>query len=259
MFALHLWPLVNLVVLGLIVLFLLLLFVLFPAAIFVVALLEKRRIRPLKPTSGAAAAKITEESQQIVRDAIARGFSSMGTFSDGDAGIKEGIVTLLLSSDRVTLMKRSHTRLNRRCILMTRFANDRWYVTAEVSGTSDLSDLDSNEMLPRASFAGLLLYHRQRVLASGQPPIPFEPGSVVDDLHRHELLRHQLMESAGLARRVRAGENVWVFTARGAARLCSGYLHATRVAKERMELSRIKTVEAELPSARVPMPLPPLQ
>lgn len=267
--AFNLQRTLGLVVLGAVLLFAFVFGVFFPAAMFVVAIWEKRSERPLKPAGEASMAKVTPASRAIVDAAIARRFSLLGTFSDGDAGWKEGVVTLLLSGDGLVLVKRVHSKLAGRYQLITRFAGDRWVVTCDNSGTADLSGLNAQTMLHKANFAGLLLYHQQRVAAvAGETPVPFDPNSVVQDLWAHEMHRHEVMAAAGLERAIAGRDNTWVYRPRGAMKLAAGFYRDIFNGMGQGELGEAKNSEAAameefqaarpLPPVESPRPLPPI-
>src|SRR4029077_17720037 len=104
-----------------------------------VALWEKRPVRPLRPASDKPFRKsMSYKSKQLSDDAIARGFSLLGTFLAGE-GLGKETVILLLSSDQFTLMKVIDHKMSWRYSLITRFNNERWLVTANIASTVDLS------------------------------------------------------------------------------------------------------------------------
>lgn len=133
-----------------------------------------------------------------------------------------------------------------------------WLITTDIAGAADLSGLEEQEMLSKASFAGMLLHHRQHIAAYGQPPIPFVAETLVQDLHHHELLRFGLMQAAGLVKPIAGREDTWVYSARGAAKLCAHFIQSAMSSKRRLELGKAKTSEAAILEASIARPLPPV-
>jgi hypothetical protein len=192
------------------------LFVLFPLGTFVAALFEPVHLRHLRTSSAAEAAAVAGHA--AVAEAGSAGYATLGVFTDGDRGFKEGIITLMLSPDRIVLLWVLHHALGGRHRLITRSADGHWLITSSITGLRDLSGLQDEQMLRNAPLAALEECHRQRLAAWGRPAMPWDPRSVAPDILAYERSRVEHMAAAGLARYLHRGY-VYRYTLRGAARL----------------------------------------
>src|SRR6266581_5780635 len=122
------------------------LFAIYLGLIFFAALFEKQRLRLLTPIEGRTLATGVE----LMAEAERHGFRKIGTFSDGDKGFREGIMTFMLSEDGSELLWIMHPKLARRHQIVTRLADRTWVVTSSVKAMNDLSGLRREEMLPEA-------------------------------------------------------------------------------------------------------------
>ncbi|MDB5321527.1 MAG: hypothetical protein JWN40_3158 [Phycisphaerales bacterium] len=208
------------------------LFALYLGLIFFAALFEKQRLRLLAPVEGRTLATGVE----LIAEAERHGFRKVGTFSDGDKGFREGIVSFLLSENGAELLWIMHPKLARRHQIVTRLADRTWVVTSSVKAMNDLSGLRREEMLPDASLGTMLHYHRRRVADMRGTVVPFQPGRVVDDWVAHARDRVEIMVQRGLMRYRDSGpaagspgsasENLMAssYTLRGALQILGGHL-----------------------------------
>jgi hypothetical protein len=208
------------------------LFAIYLGLMFFAALFEKSRIRLPVPVEGRTLATGVE----LMAEAERHGFGKVGTFSDGDKGFREGIMTFMLSGDGAELLWIMHPKLAGRHQIITRLADRTWVVTSSVKAVNDLSGLRREEMLPDAKLGTMLHYHRGRVAELGEAVVPFQPGRVVDDWVAHARDRVEIMVQRGLMRYRDVGaaaggggtqpENLTAssYTLRGALQIVWGHL-----------------------------------
>jgi hypothetical protein len=225
------------------------LFACYLGLLFFVALFEKQRIRLLTRVEG----RTLPTGAELVAEAERHGFRNVGTFSDGDKGFREGIVTFMLSPDGVELLWIMHSKLARRHQIITRLADGTWVVTSSVKATTDLSGLRREECLPDAALGPMLHYHRTRVAATDQAVAPFQADRVIEDWVAHARTRAEAMIHCGLGRYRNPGlaggdpaENamVWSYTLRGALMLVAHHLRDLSQTSQQMKQSKAAADEA---------------
>ena len=202
---------------------LLLLFVLLPVAIFAAALFEKVHLRQLRPAEPAKAEASGARTHPTVTEAAAAGYASLGVFSDGDRGLKEGILTLMLSPDRRVLLWVLHGKLAGRHRLITRSADGHWLVTSSVTAVRDLSGLLHEKMLADVPLPVIEIYHRERAARWNHPVATWAPATVAEDVLAFERSRVERMVAGGTARYIVPG-HVYRYRLAGAARVTLTYL-----------------------------------
>jgi hypothetical protein len=202
--------------------FFLLLFVLIPLGIFVAAWFERVHLRQLRPAERAKAEAVERQQQPTVAEAKATAYEPLGVFSDGDHGFKEGLLTLMLSPDRVALLWVLHGKLAGRRRLITRSSDGHWLVTSNVTGVKDLSGLVDEKGLD-VPLPVLEAYHRERLAAWDHPVNPWVVSTVAADVLAFERERVHRMTAAGYARYVMPG-HTYTYRPAGAARLTLAYL-----------------------------------
>jgi hypothetical protein len=218
--ALSIGPIV-LIVLGA---FVVLIVVIVPALLLIVAMAEKNRVPSLSAAPPEKLATLSAAHQSVFADATTRqAFEALGIYQDSDVGIKQGLVSFLLSPDHVVLLWLQHSKLAPRLKLISQFAGDRWLITTDVYGARDLSGLNEEMMVPQAKLDELLERHRATLAARNETPIPFAPASAVEQVVQHERNRLARMVENGSAKYVSADQGVWKHTACGAMRVIGGY------------------------------------
>ena len=225
------------------------LFACYLGLIFCAALFEKQHVRLLRRVGE----RVLPVGAELIAEAERHGFRDIGTFSDGDKGFREGIVTFMRSADGVELLWIVRSKLARRHHIYTRLADGTWLVTSSVVGANDLSGLRREEMLPDAALGAMLHYHRGRVAAMGEAVSPFQAEHVVDDWAAHARSRVETMVQSGLARYRSPGlaggdpaENatVWSYSLRGALKLVAYHLRDLSQTSQKMKQSQAAAEDA---------------
>lgn len=217
--------------------FVVLLFVVFPLAIFVTALVERMHLRQIEPAEPSKAA--TVEGHKTVAEAAAAGYQSLGVFTDGDRGIKEGILTLMLSPDQGALLAVVHGALAGRHRLVSRSPDGHLLATSSVTGTYDLTGLQHEKSLPDAPLPVLEEYHRERAAQWGRPLVPWDPARVSQDILAFERGRVDTLVAAGMARYVEPRQ-VYRYRLRGAAHVAWAFLGGLLAASSQLRESRAR-------------------
>src|SRR5258708_4234126 len=120
-----------------------LIFVVFPVLMFIVALVETmavNRLVPPQPDDRIPPSPPLELAQK-------RGFILIGEFSDVEKGFKRSLISLALSPDHLTLLLVVHRKVGGTFQFITRYSGERWMITSGQGATSDLSGLESHEVL----------------------------------------------------------------------------------------------------------------
>jgi hypothetical protein len=225
------------------------LFACYLGLIFFAALFEKQHVRLLTRVEG----RTLPTGAEPVAEAERHGFRNLGSFSDGDKGFREGIMTFMLSADGVELLWIMHSKLARRHQILTRLADGTWLVTSSIKTTNDLSGLRREEVLPEAVLGAMLHYHRSRVAATEQAVLPFEANNVAEDWVAHARSRVEAMARSGLARyrspglaggEPAANVTVWSYTLRGALKLVAHHLHDLSQTSRKLKQSKAVTDDA---------------
>jgi hypothetical protein len=187
-------------------------FVGIPLLMFLGALFETTRIPSYDPVPA-------EEipPNPALDAALEEGFLLLSHCTDGDKGIKRGLLSLLLSPDGLVLARILHTRLVRRIELMTRYPDKRWLVTMD-KRLPDFSGLDLLDVLSDCPVQTLLQHHQSRVAAMNQPPLPFVPQTAIADARQHFRDRVDEMAKLGIARYTSPDRSKWKHTFKGAMR-----------------------------------------
>src|SRR5438876_3819050 len=187
-------------------------FVGIPLLMFLAALLETARIPSYDPVPA-------EEipANPALDAALKEGFLLLSHCTDGDKGIKKGLLSFALSPDGLVLARLLHTRLVRRIELMTRYPDKRWLITMD-KRLPEFSGLDRLDVLIDPPFQTLLQHHQSRVAAMNQPPLPFVPQTAIADARQHLRDRVDAMAKLGIARFTSPDRSTWKHTLKGAMR-----------------------------------------
>jgi hypothetical protein len=203
------------------------LFACYLALILLVARFERQQLRLLKPLAGRAPPRGAE----LIAEAERHGFRTLGTFSDGDKGFREGICSFLILDNGTVLLWILHSKLAGRHQLVSRVADGAWIITSSITASNDLSGLRREEILPDAAIGTMLHAHRRRIAELGEAIVPFLPERAVEDWIAHARDRVDVMLQRGLARyrnkRPNGGEEnvlAWSYTWRGATQLVARHL-----------------------------------
>ena len=211
--------------------------VLLPVLLFFAALLEKRHVRTLHPPSAQGAGG---QVVPPVVETIAAHFQPLGRYDALAAGKKPDPIFLLLSGDGQILVIVWLGRKDKvkKYELISRMLSGPWLVTADMIAVRDLSGLRWEEMLPDAPLYMGLHHHRDRLRRAGQPSVPFSAESVLADYADFEQRHVNRLKELKLARLVGPGQEKWVFTIRGAAKVAwqaTGIMARLREDKKRVD------------------------
>jgi hypothetical protein len=199
----------------------------FSFLMFLTALWEKRHIRRLAPLPQDRVDKVPPKSFERVIELQEDGLQDLGLFTDGDKGIMEGIVSVMIAPAGDVVAYVIHSKLNRRVRFYTRLADTRWIITSDMTTTTDLSGLQDQEMLPNVPPSVLLKYHRDRLYDVKDSIDPFDPVTVIEDFYARDYEVADKLEELGYIHYLTPDRDVYRHTAAGAWRISTHFLRST--------------------------------
>jgi len=224
-------------------------FVVFPVLMFIVALFETmavNRLVPLHPQDSIPPSPPLES-------ALKRGFALIGQFSDAEKGFKRSLISLALSPDSLTLLLIVHRKVGGAYQFITRYSGERWMITSESSGSSNLSDLESHEILRGVmDFEVLLRHHQSRIQLNPDTPISFVAATLPADIHQHDKTRVDSMVNLGLARYVDASRSRWKRTLRASAKIIANFYRTLSSVRGEAQRAQARKLELEWGLANQP-------
>jgi hypothetical protein len=195
--------------------------------LFVVALVEKHPVHAFDPTPLEATPPDLPPYARAMNDAAARcGYAYGGTYAHAKGGTYRLWSSLWMAPDRRVLANVSGgTILNmphKKTFLYSRRADGKYLVTTDEFHSGDTSGVQEIESVLNATFEELLSEHLRRVHALGSQGIPpFEQATAVEAWRHVELDVVLPTVERGLGRWVNPDRTVWVYSLKGALRLCT--------------------------------------
>ncbi len=190
----------------------------------IVAMIEKRAMRPLTPVGEDRLRELSPRSNQIIAAAMSEHYRYLGCFSDGAKGWCESVIALLLSEDGLSLLwvQRRPTL----CRIITALKDGMWLISSDTAPMADFSGMRDEEVYPDAPFQLLQEFHAQRLMQEQREVEPFTVKTILDSLLRHleEQARRTVLR--GLGRYRSPKQDCWSFTARGAIRQVAWIFYA---------------------------------
>ncbi len=194
-------------------------FVVLPTAVFLIALIEKRRVTWLEPLEDDQRPG-KGKAEALHREALAAGLLYFRTFRDRESKLMSTRVNLYLSEDGVVMMLIPSLAKAMGYRLYSRMADGVWLVSGPVTGEADLSGLHLSASHSSNELQQVMAFHLRRVQRYGAEVMPFEPETMVDDMRQHDLDRAEAIVAAGYGRWTDvASKSVWVMNLRGALRV----------------------------------------
>jgi hypothetical protein len=202
-------------------------------AVIVSALIEKHHVQPLEPLSDEHAPS-SAKAREVDGEALQAGLLFAGVFRGaGSAPLKTNI-SVYFSDDGLVMMILPSLARTLGYRLYSRMADDVWLVSGEVpGGAAELSRFWIHEHLPGCSLVQVMAFHRDRVAAYHDVAVPFNPGTLVQDLYVHDRRRAEDVIARGFGRWVDAAQTTWRFNLRGGCQMFANVIqHHTRLNKE---------------------------
>ncbi|MEM6392809.1 MAG: hypothetical protein AAF797_08570 [Planctomycetota bacterium] len=151
--------------------------------------------------------------------ALGVGCLAIGAFRDRESDLTKVTVWLMISEDgQIVVLITSWARALGYHIV-SRLDSGVWLYSSPVSNKADLSGLVAQASLPAEPFEAVYFFHRNRVASAEGPVVPFDPGTLVDDLLEHERRRAEITIARGWGRWLDPDQTRWRYTPRGALRL----------------------------------------
>ena len=199
----------------------------FTVLLFVVALIEKHPVHAFDATPLAVMPPDLPPYVGAMNDAAARaGYTYGGIYAHAKGGMYQVHSCLWFAPDRRvladvsggTILKMSH----KKTLLYSRSADGRYLVTTDEMGSGDTSGIQAIECVLNASFEELVVAHLRRVHGLGAHGVPpFDQPSPLEARRKIDLDIVLPTIKRGLGRWVNDQRTVWVYSIKGALRLCT--------------------------------------
>jgi hypothetical protein len=182
------------------------------------ALLREKR-RPLELTGVPDGDPRTKNDYVMVmgRQAEKEGFRRIGTFVDSDPKWRQGVFSMLLRPDGLTLLRIHHSALIKKVVLISALTSDVWVVTVSANGDPDSSGLSEEELVYTSKdLARALARHAERIAGREEEIIPWSPEEIAQDLMARDRKKIEMLVADGRARVHDETTGAWLYTFAGA-------------------------------------------
>jgi hypothetical protein len=213
-------PLILGIIIGLLILFF---FIIVPLLILIIAMIEKQNIKRLEPISLEKEQVLLAATKPWIDEAITNNFKIVGNYTDGDKGISEGFICLLISNDNKTILWIQKS-LSPRFRFISQIESGNCIITSNIKSTLDLSKLEIEEMLPLKNLTDVYKQHLERIQKTYNIVFEDNAQSLIDwfDLFKKEKVKRML--SMGYAKYIDESEKQFKYTFKGAIEIVKDQL-----------------------------------
>jgi hypothetical protein len=191
------------------------LFILFPIIVGIIAMIEKVDYHTLTPLTIEQERKLIDKKKNLISDAISTEFLLCGYYTDGDKGILESYISILISNDYRTILWIQYGG-GTKYKFISELDNGQWVITSEITGLMDLSGTDFELMLPKTTLQMVYQYHLERLMTFGQKINLLNGNKFIDIYDDHRRLKAEKCISMGYMKYVNNEKNQTVYTLNGA-------------------------------------------